>query len=265
MSSSYEAGEGVKMTMMHCLFYFVEMPRKKRVVEGSILNLEDMTIEETKKIKPHKTNEDILAAIRSKFHCATCKRYIYASYVRSWQGRYLCDKCYEVVHKDISPELTAYIKDIYSRGCAFCNVTSGRFYFDHINMFTKVNSVMAMVNAGEPEEDIKTEIAKCQLLCADCHMVVTRFELRSGFIRKKMKLNRMIAEGKDVNELRQKLYEEYDVVMAKVYPLIREKVREVACVGDLAEASGGGIGVDFIRHKNEDLRSSSCGDCDEDF
>ena len=262
------------------MFYFVEMPRKKRIVEGITLNLDDFMssdvsidttllvetkTETVKKINSHKktkTNADILAAIHSKYHCDTCKRYIYSSYVRSWRGRYLCDKCYTDVRKDISPELTAYIKDIYSRGCAFCNVTVGRFHFDHINMFSKVNSVMAMVNAGESEEDIKTEIAKCQLLCADCHMVVTRVELRSGFIRQKTKLTRMIAAGKDVTELRQALYDEYDAFMKEMYPLIREKVCEVACVGDLVEASGRGIGVEFSRHGSGVSCEVSRGVCD---
>ena len=94
-------------------------------------------------------------------------------------------------------------------------------------MFSKVNSVMDMVNAGEPEEAIKAEIAKCQLLCVDCHMVVTRFELRRGFMHKKTKLNRVIAAGEDATDLCKELYDEYDVVMTKMYPLIRAKVREV--------------------------------------
>lgn len=264
-----------------CNVLFCRMPRKKHV-EGFILNLDDfmssdVTIDtllaamEKKVTKPHKkkdvmkTDEEILAGIRSKYHCESCKRYIYASYVRSWQGKHLCDKCYLDNRKDISPELSAYIKEIYSSGCAFCDIKGGRFHFDHINMFSKVNSVMDMVNAGEPEEAIKAEIAKCQLLCTDCHMVVTRFELRRGFMRKKTKLNRAIAAGEDVSELREKLYEEYDVVMTRMYPLIRAKVREVACVGDLAGSSGRGIGVDIIRHESEADDDSSCGDCDVDF
>jgi hypothetical protein len=122
-----------------------------------------------------------------------------------------------------------------------------------------------MVNAGEPEEVIKDEIAKCQLLCVDCHMVVTRFELRRGFMKQKRRLNRAIVAGEDVKELRQKLYDEYDVVMTKMYPLIRDKVREVACVGGFGESSGGGIEGSETCHESESDDSSSCGDCDEDF
>jgi protein-arginine kinase activator protein McsA len=257
------------------------MGRKKRVVEGVVLNLDDfissdVTIETLlaemeKKVTPaakprkKKSDEEILSAISSKYHCDTCKRYIYASYVKLWHGKHYCDKCYEDIHKDISPEITEYIKEIYSRGCVFCDVKGGRFHFDHINMFTKVNSVMGMVNAGETVEDIKVEIGKCQLLCTDCHMVVTRFELRRGFIRQKMKLNRAIAAGEDVTDMRQKLSHEYDVVMTKMYPLIRAKVREVACVGGFGEASGGGIKGSEIRHEYASDDSSSCGVCDEDF
>lgn len=254
------------------------MGRKKRVVEGFIMNLDDfmssdvtidtLLAEMEKKVTPvakprkkKKSDEEILAAIRSKYHCDTCKRYIYASYVRSWQGRYVCEKCYTDINKDISTEIIDYIKEIYSRGCVFCDVKGGRFHFDHINMFTKVNSVMAMVNAGEPVEGIKAEIGKCQLLCVDCHMVVTRFELRRGFIRDKSRLTRKSNAGEDVTELRQKLYEEYEAVMTKMYPLIREKVR----VGWVDEASGGGIEGSEIRHKTESDSEESCGDYDRDF
>lgn len=249
------------------------MGKKKRVVEGLVMNLDDfmnsdIQIETFSMTKTEdyssKLDEDIVAAIRSKFHCDSCKRYIYSSYLRSWRGRYLCEKCYIDIDKDISPEITEYIKEITSHGCVFCGVKGSNYHFDHINMFSKVNSVMAMVNAGESVEDIKTEIGKCQLLCVDCHMFVTRFELRRGFIKEKRRMNRAAAAGKDVSELRQELYDKYEAVMTKVYPLIREKVREVAHVGDPSSESGGGIDGENLRHKSDESDESLYGDCDEE-
>ena len=251
------------MTMMHCLFYFVEMPRKKRVVEGSILNLDDimssdLTIDtllanmempeeiprmkkERKRAAIAKTDEEILAEIRGTYICYMCGRHGYSSYVKRWRGHTLCHACHQRERNKISAELEEYIKEVYSRGCAFCDTKEGRFHLDHINMFSKMESVGVMIESGYSEETIKEEIAKCQLLCVDCHMFVTMFEVKRGFIQEKKRLTRKVSAGEDVTELRKKLHDEYDAVMTKVYPLIREKVREGWRVGRLCEASGRGI------------------------
>lgn len=254
-------------------------------MEGFILTLDDfvsgdvtidmLLTEMEKKATPQakhrkkkyvmKTDEEILAGIRSTYTCHTCHRHGFAKNVKSWRGHTLCSACHQRERSNISTELEEYIKDVYSRGCTFCDTKVGSFHLDHINMFSKVGSVGMMIESGCSAEAIKEEIAKCQLLCVGCHMVVTRFEAKRGFIKDKRHLNREIAAGKDVTELRQKLYGEYDVVMTKMYPLIRAKVREVGCVGELEEASGGGIDGSEIRHESESDDASSCGDCDEDF
>jgi hypothetical protein len=215
------------------------MPRRKRqAVEGITLDLTsvedgdvDITaliveVEKKAEVKPHVkktvTDEELLNRIRCKCYCDECKKPIFTP-VRPWRGAKLCYNCHATTEKDISPELTAYIKDIYSRGCVFCGIKQGKFHLDHINMFTKVNSVGSMMDMGESAEVIIAEVAKCQLLCVNCHALVTAFERKRDFLKKKASLNRKIASGADVTELRRQLYDEYEAVMTKMYPLIREK------------------------------------------
>ena len=216
--------------------------------------------------EPHtKTDEEILAGIRSTYTCHMCHRIGFTKCVKRWRGHTLCHACHQNERNKVSVELEEYIKEVYSHGCTFCDTKKGRFHLDHINMFSKVGTVGVMIESGCSVEAIKEEIAKCQLLCVDCHMLVTAFEVRRGFIKDKRHLNRAIAAGKDVTELRQKLYDEYDAVMTKMYPLIRAKARAGVCVGGIGEASGGGMEGSSLRHEIGKDVKNSCGDCDEDF
>lgn len=255
------------------------MGRRKRVVEGFVLNLDDFvssdaTIETLlaeieKKTTPEvkkrevkaKSYEEIFDRLRSTYTCTTCYRQCYALKAKRWKGKLVCYACHHYERSNISAELETYVKDVYSRGCTFCDMRRGRFHLDHINMFSKVESVGVMMEIGSSAEAIKEEIAKCQLLCVDCHMFVTRYEAKCGFIKEKKQLNRAIAAGKDVTGLRQELYDKYEIVMTKMYPRIRERLR----VGSSKDASGGGIDDEIIRHETDESDESSCGDDDDDF
>lgn len=242
------------------------MGRKKRVVEGLVMNLDDFMCSDIHiEMIPEsntKTDEEILAGIRSTYTCHMCHRIGFAKCVKRWRGHTLCDACHQHERNNVSAELEEYIRRVYSRGCTFCDTKTGRFHLDHINMFSKVGTVGVMIESGCSAEAIKEEIEKCQLLCVDCHMLVTAFEVRRGFIKEKRHLNRAISAGKDVTEPRQKLYNEYEAVMSKIYPLIREKVRRV---GGLAGEPGRGITGSEIRHEAGDDGKYSCGDCVMDF
>jgi hypothetical protein len=233
------------------------MPRKKRTVVGITLDLTsleyddiDITgllckigeyspliVEEAspiieKKVRIPMTDNEILNEISSCSVCPMCCRGIFSA-GRMWRGKRLCENCHASSQKDISPELVEYIREIYSRGCTFCDNKRGRFHLDHINMFTKISSVGEMMDRGDSAEDIIAEVTKCQLLCINCHSLVTRFELKRGFVLKKKQLNKKILAGEDVTEIRTKLYDEYEDVMRVIYPLIREK-----CVRKIENARG---------------------------
>lgn len=217
-------------------FLFCYIMRRKKPIEGLVVDLVDLlsedidiealilAAEEKKKEKPyHVTDEEIFTSIRSYRKCDNCERDLYIQ-SPMWRGRTLCYSCHKEAKMSISADLSACITEAYSRGCAFCEVKIGRFHLDHVNMFSKEKSVCDMIDEGYPDEDIKKEIAKCQLLCINCHTLVTKFEHLRGFIKKKKYLNKHITAGEDVTDLRRTLSAEYEEVMTNVYPLIRERV-----------------------------------------
>ena len=173
------------------------------------------------------TDEELLASISDKCHCCKCCRSIFTA-PKIWKGQRMCANCHKQHRVQEYPkELTEYIRSFYRRGCVFCDTQDGKFHLDHINMFNKVGSVGNMLEEGMPAEDIIAEIGKCQLLCVNCHALVTKFEWKRGFIADKKNLNKKIARGEDVSELRQRLYDTYGRVMTRMYPLIREKANKV--------------------------------------
>lgn len=175
----------------------------------------------------HKTHEELLDEIAYGCHCSSCRRSIF-SLPKIWKGKKMCANCHKQYRRNGYPrEVTEFVRSAYRRGCAFCNIHDGSFHLDHINMFTKVNSVGGMMNEGASADDIIAEIKKCQLLCVNCHGLVTKFEWKCGFIAEKKLLNKAIAKGEDVTELRQRLHDEYEAVMTKMYPLIKEKAVRV--------------------------------------
>lgn len=220
------------------------MSRRKRVVpEGIVLDLTNISesdididaliaemernVDPEPPIVQEKTDEELLDEISDKRRCYTCRRSIFSD-PKVWKHHKLCVNCHSVAKtKDVSHELSNYIKSVYKRGCSFCTTMEGRFHLDHINMFSKVKSVCDLMDEGAPAEEIIAEVDKCQLLCVNCHGLVTKYEYARGFMKEKRTLNKKIARGEDVTELRERLYANYDAVMRKMYPLIREKAVRV--------------------------------------
>ncbi|KKN76613.1 hypothetical protein LCGC14_0368100 [marine sediment metagenome] len=67
-----------------------------------------------------------------------------------------------------------YIRDLKMvSGCIQCGYNDNPhvLQFDHINPKTKFREVSSMVGYGRKKLD--EEIAKCQILCANCHIVKT--------------------------------------------------------------------------------------------
>jgi len=46
--------------------------------------------------------------------------------------------------------------------------------FDHLPQFTKVRNVSQMISQQAPRETVLKEIAKCELVCSNCHAIRTR-------------------------------------------------------------------------------------------
>lgn len=128
-----------------------------------------------------------------------------------------CYMCFTLSHA--SSEMVELIRTAYSGPCTACGKKDGVKHFDHKNMFDKTGVVMGMTHMSV--DNVQAEIAKCQLLCIDCHKKITGAECRLGFTAKKVDLNRMQRIGVDISELRRKYMEEYEVVMRDVYVQLR--------------------------------------------
>lgn len=158
--------------------------------------------------------------------CEECGGGIYG-HGKKWVGKSVCMSCHGVLRRGFSAEFQAYIDAVYSAGCTFCGRTDGRFHLDHVNMFSKEDSVCEMLDRGRSEADIRAEIEKCQLLCVPCHTIVTRYEQMAGFHADKRALNRLKRGGEAYLARRQELYAKYEEIMAVIYP----RLRRMACGG----------------------------------
>lgn len=64
-----------------------------------------------------------------------------------------------------------YLND---KGCVKCGITDVRVLeFDHVDPATKSFSIARGIASTLSWENILAEIAKCQLLCANCHKIKT--------------------------------------------------------------------------------------------
>jgi DNA-directed RNA polymerase subunit RPC12/RpoP len=148
--------------------------------------------------------------------CYECNKYVFNSNtLHSRKGNKLCDTCWGQYDKerDILWELIKKYKKIE---CVFCNnkkLCKERYHLDHINMFSKENSICNMVADENDINDIYKEIDKCQYVCIICHSIITNIENKLQFTRIKniqtRSLNNNLItkdEYEQQNEYYQKLY-----------------------------------------------------------
>lgn len=156
--------------------------------------------------------------------CDECGSTIYGN-GKKWMGKCVCIGCHAALRKGVSSEFQAYLDAVYGAGCTFCGKTDGRFHLDHINMFSKEGSICEMLDKGCSETAIRTEIEKCQLLCIQCHAIVTRYEQMAGFHAYKKSLN-TLKKDKEAYLARQKeLSAKYSEIMEVIYPQLRRMAR----------------------------------------
>ena len=69
----------------------------------------------------------------------------------------------------------------YQGRCGICGNSDYRVLdFDHLNPDKKIDSISGLVSRGSAWWRIEEEIAKCQLLCANCHRIKT-FEAQARY------------------------------------------------------------------------------------
>jgi hypothetical protein len=112
--------------------------------------------------------------------CLTCGRLFAPE--RAWQ-KYCCDKCRhnaprKKIHtRDFQQSRRNMINEIkLSKGCARCgyNAHAAALDFNHINGRKNFSISQDPKRAWA---DLSKEIAKCEILCANCHRIHT-YELR---------------------------------------------------------------------------------------
>lgn len=84
----------------------------------------------------------------------------------------VCANCHRKEHFATKPQRPkrAWLWDYKKqRGCSCGESHPPCLDFHHIDPTSKVNSVTKMVTAGLAKETVLAEIAKCELLCANCH------------------------------------------------------------------------------------------------
>lgn len=90
-----------------------------------------------------------------------------------------CKVCTKLYHrgtrKERRDELRRALEDIKKVPCKDCG---GRFPscamdFDHLEKGSKEHSIAQMVQYGYALETVLAEIAKCEIVCANCHRVRT--------------------------------------------------------------------------------------------
>lgn len=169
--------------------------------------------------------------------CGTCV----VGAVKSIEERSLCGLC-RAFHGDlITLGMYDHILREVTKPCRFCRRVEVKKNFDHVNMFNKSGSVGIMVMRGCCETELLKEIEKCQILCVDCHRIVTAYERRCRFTQRKTEILR--SGGRlDV------IATEYDMIMTPFYEWM-ERVggANVAaaggCVGGFVGEQGRGIWV----------------------
>jgi hypothetical protein len=158
------------------------------------------------------------------FQCSQCHVIDYGT-THVWQEQPHCEECYNTIYANQVQErwncIIRYTIEKKKTSCNLCGKVatfdkplSGRFHYDHIDMFDKSGTICDMAKTGVSMDDIYREIDKCQLLCMPCHKMVTKMEHQCGFIRLKK-------QAEDNEELRQQCSALYQRLMSCLYDSIR--------------------------------------------
>ena len=102
-------------------------------------------------------------------YCILCSRiYVNEHYLKN--KKYYIDKTGR--HRE---EMRKYIQGQKNKSCIDCNIFYPSYVmdFDHRNRKEKKYEVSIMARRGYSLKNIKKEIQKCDLVCANCHRIRT--------------------------------------------------------------------------------------------
>lgn len=104
-------------------------------------------------------------------------------------SRFRCYECYKSDRRGGRPsrdctrtpggmttrERIAYLANIKAKGCVDCGTTAGRLDFDHRPGTDKRFNLSEAARRTKvyPDDEFLSEVAKCEVRCADCHTKAT--------------------------------------------------------------------------------------------
>ena len=157
------------------------------------------------------------------YDCGKILTDIYKNTTRLWKNNTLCDFCwclYNTERDKIWDKIEKYKKI----QCCLCHIrkeyNEQRFHYDHISMFNKSDSICNMVNEGTNIDLIYEELDKCQILCINCHHIITYIENKYPFTRIKQNLTKNLNNNSISNEY----YIDQCILYDKIY---NEKMTEI--------------------------------------
>lgn len=151
-----------------------------------------------KKDKLALSYEEIKGVVMTKLkQCNDCHRLLAGNKIRLYKNLYKCKICQNLpAHVARIEKVKQQIHQYHIKNgkdkCAWCNIQllslDGEklclFEADHIDPFTKGDSICNMLFGGQPIELIYKELDKCRNLCISCHAQVTQIEATLGLTAK---------------------------------------------------------------------------------
>lgn len=99
----------------------------------------------------------------------------------AWRRYYYRNKTkHRTINDTRKKELALFVDRIKQKPCADCNGEFAAVCMDFDHLGDKTNAISSMVLHGCSKETILREIAKCELVCANCHRIRTLRRRQTG-------------------------------------------------------------------------------------
>lgn len=116
--------------------------------------------------------------------CTKCRQERPVEMFYKTGGARWCRYCHRSYYEVRRAERQAYCDQLkMGLGCADCGIKSPHpeiYDFDHVGPEPKIKSVSAFLTSGTMD-DLKAEVAKCEVVCANCHRIRTRLRGHPSF------------------------------------------------------------------------------------